>query len=96
MGVSCDNGIADHLDPLGLGLEVLDGYPSEGCVTSFALDMGLGIASAPEGVLCGGGEVIIELTLNNFGTDSLTSATIGYTTSGRTRCPARWPWPCAP
>jgi len=90
MGVSFDNGIADHLDPLGLGLEVLDGYPSEGCVTSFALDMGLGIASAPEGVLCGGGEVIIELTLNNFGTDSLTSATIGYTINGGAQLTVDW------
>ncbi len=82
MGVSFNNGIADHLDPLGLGIEVLDGYPNEGCVTSFMLDMGLGVASAPEGVLCGGGEVVIVLTLNNFGEEPLTSAEIGYTVNG--------------
>ena len=79
MGVSFNNGITEHLDPLGLGVEVLDGYPSEGCVTSFTLDMGIGIASAPEGVLCGEGDVTIEVALSNFGTEPLTSAVIGYT-----------------
>lgn len=82
MGVSFNNGIADHLDPLGLGIQVLDGYPSEGCVTSFVLDLGLGVASAPEEVLCGGGEVVIELSLSNFGENTLTSAVIGYSING--------------
>ena len=82
MGVSFNNGIADHLDPLGLGLEVLDGYPAAGCVTSFAVDMGIGISDAPDGVLCGGGEVVIEVNLTNQGTDELTSAVIGYTIDG--------------
>lgn len=90
MGVSFNNGIADHLDPLNTGIEVLDGYPSAGCVTSFALDMGIGIANAPDGVLCGGGDVSIELTLNNFGTDPLTSATIGYTVNGGAEQTVNW------
>ena len=90
MGVSFNNGITEHLDPLGLGIEVLDGYPSEGCVTSFALDMGIGIAEAPDGVLCGGGDVVIELTLNNFGTDPLTSATIGYSVNGGPEQTVNW------
>lgn len=90
MGVSFNNGIADHLDPLNSGIEVLDGYPSAGCVTSFALDMGIGIANAPDGVLCGGGDVSIELTLNNFGTDPLTSATIGYTVNGGAQQTVNW------
>lgn len=90
MGVSFENGIAQHLDPLGLGVEVLDGFPGEGCVTSFALDMGLGIANAPEGVLCGGGEVVIALTLVNSGSDPLTSATIGYTVNGGGEETAEW------
>ena len=90
MGVSFDNGILEHLDPLGLGIEVLDGYPNEGCVTSFALDMGVGIANAPEGVLCGGGEVIIELSLVNSGTDPLSSATIGYSANGGPEQVANW------
>ena len=90
MGVSFNNGITEHLDPLGLGLEVLDGYPAEGCVTSFALDMGIGIASAPEGVLCGGGDVVIEVNLTNQGTDELTSATIGYTVDGGAEQTTSW------
>ena len=90
MGVSFNNGITEHLDPLGLGIEVLDGYPSEGCVTSFALDMGLGVANAPDGVLCGGGEAVIELTLNNFGTEPLTSATIGYSVNGGPQQTVNW------
>jgi len=90
MGVSFNNGIAEHLDPLGLGLEVLDGYPSEGCVTSFALDLGLGVASAPEGVLCGGGDVILEVNLSNFGTEPLTSAVIGYTVDGGPEQTTNW------
>ncbi len=90
MGVSFNNGITEHLDPLGLGVEVLDGYPSEGCVTSFALDLGLGIAEAPDGVLCGGGEVVIELALSNFGTDPITSATIGYTVNGGPQQTVNW------
>ncbi len=90
MGVSFNNGITEHLDPLGLGIEVLDGFPSEGCVTSFALDMGVGIVSAPEGVLCGGGEVTIEVALSNFGTTPLTSATIGYTVNGGAEQTVNW------
>jgi hypothetical protein len=90
MGVSFNNGITEHLDPLGLGVEVLDGYPSAGCVTSFALDMGVGIASAPEGVLCGGGEVTIEVALSNFGTTPLTSAVIGYTVDSGAEQTVNW------
>lgn len=90
MGVSFNNGIAEHLDPLGLGLEVLDGYPNEGCVTSFALDLGIGVASAPEALLCGGGEVTIGLTLSNFGTTPLTTAVIGYTLDGGPEQTATW------
>ena len=90
MGVSFNNGIADHLDPLNTGIEVLDGYPSAGCVTSFALDMGIGISDAPDGVLCGGGDVSIELTLNNFGTDPLTSASIGFTVNGGAQQTVNW------
>ena len=52
--------------------------------------MGLGVANAPEGVLCGGGEVVIELTLNNFGTDPLTSATIGYTVNDGPQQTVNW------
>ena len=90
MGVSFNNGITEHLDPLDLGLEVLDGYPSAGCVTSFALDLGLGIASAPEGVLCGGGDVTIEVNLSNFGTDPITSAVIGYAVDGGPQQTTNW------
>ena len=82
MGVSFNNGIDEYLDPLGLGIEVLDGFPNEGCVTSFPLDMGIGIASVPEGVLCGESEVIIDITLSNFGETTLTSAVIGFTVNG--------------
>ena len=90
MGVSFNNGITEHLDPLGLGLEVLDGYPSAGCVTSFELDMGVGIVSAPEGVLCGGGDVTIEVALSNFGTTPLTSAILGYTVEGGAEQTVNW------
>ena len=90
MGVSFNNGITEYLDPLDLGLEVLDGYPSAGCVTSFALDLGLGIASAPEGVLCGGGDVTIEVNLSNFGTDPVTSAIIGYSVDGGPEQTTNW------
>lgn len=90
MGVSFNNGIADHLDPLGLGLEVLNGYPAAGCVTSFAVDMGIGISDAPDGVLCGGGEVVIEVNLTNQGTDELTSAVIGYTIDGGAEQTTSW------
>jgi lysyl endopeptidase len=90
MGVSFNNGITEHLDPLGLGLEVLDGYPAAGCVTSFSLDLGVGIANAPDGVLCGGGEVFIDVTLGNFGEDNLTSATIGYAVNGGPQQTLNW------
>lgn len=90
MGVSFNNGITEHLDPLGLGVEVLDGYPSAGCVTSFEVDMGVGIASAPEEVLCGGGEVVIEVTVSNFGTSPLTSAVIGYSVDGGPQQTVNW------
>ena len=90
MGVSFSNGIVEYLDPLGLGLEVLDGYPAEGCVTSFAVDMGIGIASAPEGVLCGGGDVVIEVNLTNQGTDELTTAVLGYTIDGGAEQTTTW------
>ena len=90
MGVSFNQGITEFLDPLELGIEVLDGYPSEGCVTSFALDAGLGVANAPEEVLCGGGEVVIELTLGNFGEDNLTSAVIGFSVSGGPEQTVNW------
>ena len=90
MGVSFNNGITEFLDPLGIGTEVLDGYPNAGCVTSFALDMGIGIAEAPDGVLCGGGEVVLELILSNFGTEPLTSATLGYTVNGGPQQTVDW------
>ncbi|MCH1575758.1 MAG: hypothetical protein L7S67_05750, partial [Flavobacteriales bacterium] len=90
MGVSFNNGITEHLDPLGLGVEVLDGYPSAGCVTSFDLDMGVGIASAPDGVLCGGGDVTIEVALSNFGSSPLTSAVIGYTVDSGAEQTVNW------
>ncbi|MDA8695499.1 hypothetical protein N9L83_00960 [Flavobacteriales bacterium] len=90
MGVSFNNGITEHLDPLGLGVEVLDGYPNEGCVTSFDLDMGVGIASGPEGVLCGGGDVTIEVALSNFGSSPLTTATIGYTVDSGAEQTVNW------
>ena len=90
MGVSFNNGIADHLDPLGLGLEVFDGYPAEGCVTSFGVAMGIGISDTPEGVLCGGGEVVIEVNLTNQGTDELTSAIIGYIVDGGAEETTSW------
>lgn len=90
MGVSFNNGITEHLDPLGLGIDVLDGYPAEGCVTSFVLDMGIGIANAPDAVLCGGGEVFIDVTLSNFGENNLTSATLGYSVNGGPQQTVDW------
>ena len=65
-------------------------YPSAGCVTSFEVDMGVGIASAPEEVLCGGGEVVIEVTVSNFGTSPLTSAVIGYSVDGGPQQTVNW------
>ena len=90
MGVSFNNGIAEYIDPLGLGLEVLDGYPGQGCINSFAVDLGIGISGAPEGVICGGGEVVIEVNLTNQGTDELTSVVLGYAIDGGEEQTSSW------
>ena len=90
MGVSFNLGMDEHLDPLGLGVEVLDGYPNDDCVTSFPLDMGISIAEAPDGVLCGGGEAPIILGLNNVGSTSISSATFGYTVNGGLQQTTSW------
>ena len=78
--ISWGLGLQEYLDPAGTGLEVWDGYP-DGAV-SFDNDAGVNITGAPEGVLCGAEEVIIEVTLTNTGTNTLTSCMLEYSING--------------
>ena len=78
--VSWDLGLDEYLDPAGLGVQVWDGFP-DGAV-SFDNDAGIAISGSPEGVLCGAQEVIIEVTLTNTGTSTLTSCMLTYQING--------------
>ena len=78
--VSWGLGLSDYLDPAGTGTEVWDGYP-DGAVT-FTNDAGVNITGAPEGVLCGAEQVIIEVTLTNTGENTLTSCMLEYSING--------------
>ena len=78
--VSWGLGLQEYLDPAGTGLEVWDGFP-DGAV-SFENDAGVNITGAPETVLCGTEDVIIEVTVTNTGTNTLTSCMLEYSING--------------
>jgi len=78
--VSWGLGLSEYLDPSGTGVTVWDGYP-DGAVT-FDNDAGVNITGAPEGVLCGAEEVVIEVTLTNTGSNTLTSCMLEYSING--------------
>ncbi len=70
--------LSDWLDPLGTGQTVLDGYSPN--APSADLDAGITAVNSPEGSLCGVGSAVPEITLRNFGVQTLTSAVITYGT----------------
>ena len=78
--VSWGLGLQEYLDPAGTGLEVWDGFP-DGAV-SFENDAGVNITGAPETVLCGTEDVVIEVTVTNTGTNTLTSCMLEYSING--------------
>lgn len=92
--VSWDNGSSastrlwDWLDPSGGNVTVLDGWP-EGSV-SYAVDAGVAVEGMPDGVLCGGGQVVPSVLLTNMGTENLTSATLVYNYNGTAGTSVNW------
>lgn len=78
--VSWGLGLQEYLDPAGTGLEVWDGFPDG--VVSFDNDAGVNITGAPETVLCGSEDVVIEVTVTNTGTNTLTSCMLEYSING--------------
>ncbi len=90
LGVSWDAGASDVLDPNGSGVQVMDGYPGEGCVTSLALDAGIGIIGLPETTLCGSQEISASCVLTNFGTDVVTQ--VDFTTAINGGAPEASQW----
>lgn len=82
-GVSWETGstsatrLKEWLDPSGLDPDVLDSYPP---LETYALDGSVGV-SIPS-VNCGNTEVEPTITLTNFGTGDITSATIGWNLDG--------------
>ncbi|MDA0940688.1 MAG: trypsin-like peptidase domain-containing protein [Bacteroidetes bacterium] len=78
--VSWNLGLEEYLDPAGSGVQVWDGFP-DGAV-SFDNDAGIAISSSPQEVLCGAQEVIIEVTLTNTGSSTLTSCMLTYQING--------------
>ena len=78
--ISWGLGLQEYLDPAGTGLEVWDGFP-DGAV-SFENDAGVNITGAPETVLCGSEDVVIEVTVTNTGTNTLTSCMLEYSING--------------
>lgn len=75
-GGSASTRLSDWLDPLGTGQTVLDGYNPNAPTAD--LDAGITAVNSPEGALCGVNSAVPEITLRNFGTQTLTSALITY------------------
>jgi len=84
-GVSWDTGgssatrLMEWLDPNGTNPDVLDSYPP---LITYALDGGVSV-SIPA-VNCGNTEIEPTITLTNFGTNPITSATIEWNLDGGT------------
>ena len=74
-GSNSTNQLKFWLDPNGIGATVIDGYDPMG--PTAALDASVGSVNGASGVVCGDA-VTPEVTVVNFGTDVLTSATIMY------------------
>jgi hypothetical protein len=84
-GVSWDTGasaatrLKEWLDPSGTNPDVLDSYPP---LVTYALDGGVSV-SIPA-LNCGNTEIEPTITLTNFGTNPITSATIEWNLDGGT------------
>ena len=87
---SWDNGSTDAtklqpwLDPLGTNPETLDSYPLD----TYALDAGVSITLSE--VNCGANTATPTVTLTNFGTTTLTSATLVWNLNGGTNNTLNW------
>ena len=78
-GSTSNKRLKNWLDPTNTGIKTLDGmYPP--CAASQALDAGIPLVS-PIGNICDP-NVVVSATLKNFGTATLTSATITFTIDG--------------
>lgn len=87
-GSSASTRLWDWLDPSGGNVQILDGWP-EGSI-SYANDASVGVTGLPDGVLCGGGQVIPSITLTNMGTEVLNSATIYYSYNSLSGSSINW------
>ena len=80
--------LRDWLDPSNSGVTAIDGWP-DGAV-SYANDGAVGITGLPENVVCGGGTIAPSVTLTNFGTELLTSATLTWSLNGAPPVEVAW------
>lgn len=79
-GNSAATRLRDWLDPLNSGVAVLNGWPDQG--QTFTLDAGIFEASELNGSSLCSNNVNPEARIRNFGSDVLTSATIGWNLNG--------------
>jgi hypothetical protein len=87
-GGANNNRLSNWLDPSGSGVTVLDGYDPN--ASNLAVDAGLSQVSNPTGTYCNQSSFTPEITLRNFGTSPLTSATITYSLNGAASTNFNW------
>ncbi len=80
--------LRDWLDPSNSGVTAIDGWP-DGAV-SYANDGAVGITGLPDNVVCGAGTITPSVTLTNFGTELLTSATLTWSLNGAPPVEVAW------
>lgn len=78
-GTAANRRLRDWLDPSNTGLTVLDGYDPNAIFTQN--DAGIISILNPSGTVCGG-VISPEVTLRNFGSNTLTSVSIQYQLNG--------------
>jgi hypothetical protein len=87
-GGANNNRLSNWLDPNNSGVTVLDGYNPN--ASTLAVDAGLTQVANLSGTYCNQNSFTPQITLKNFGTNPLTSATITYNLNGAANSNFNW------
>ena len=93
-GSSSSNRLRDWLDPSGSGASTDDGYDPNG-TTGTADDAGITTVGSPNGIECGT-TISPEITLRNYGINTLSSVDILYNIDGGANSTYNWSGSLAP